>query len=71
MSHFLLNHFLSTYFEGHVSIFQSTPEMLMFKAVIAEEKRIIFMHHGLNKGHLLSLNLHIHKIDNLVILFLV
>ena len=40
MSHFLLNHFLSTYFEGHVSIFQCTPDLLMFKAVIVEEKRI-------------------------------
>ena len=38
MSHFLLNHFLSTYFEGHVSIFQCTPDLLMFKAVIVEEK---------------------------------
>ena len=40
MSHFLLNHFLSTYCEGHVSIFQCTPDLLMFKAVIVEEKRI-------------------------------
>ena len=43
MSHFLLNHFLSTYFEGHVSIFQYAPDLLMFKAVIVEEKRILFM----------------------------
>ena len=38
MSHFLLNHFLSTYFEGHVSIFQCTPDLLMFKSVIVDEK---------------------------------
>ena len=41
MSHFLLNHFLSTYFEGHVSIFQCTPDLLMVKAVIVEEKKRI------------------------------
>ena len=38
MSHFLLNHFLSTYFEGHISIFQCTPDLLMFKSVIVDEK---------------------------------
>ena len=41
MSHFLLNHFLSTYFEGHVSIFQYTPDLLMFKVVTLEERRIV------------------------------